>query len=73
MIFAVRTGRQRLTTTSDDHHLVVHGSSLFLGKVNANRELSVRNHPGVQIMHIIQGQVVVACDLRVHGTVHADA
>ncbi|MEU8928042.1 hypothetical protein AB0D10_45315 [Kitasatospora sp. NPDC048545] len=52
--------------------LRVHGESRFVGKVNANGHLSVRNE-GVWIMHTNDGKVSIAGDLRVHGAFRADS
>ncbi|MER6360302.1 polymer-forming cytoskeletal protein [Kitasatospora sp. NPDC001527] len=64
-------------TTSGDYALTVHGDSVFEGKVNANRHLSVRGESG-WILHVndeklaIQGDFWVSGQSLFHGKVNAN-
>ncbi|MFJ3902829.1 hypothetical protein [Streptomyces sp. NPDC090025] len=53
--------------------LHVDGASVFLGKVNANGHLSVRNKNVDWIMHTNDALVSINGDLRVHGTTNTDS
>ncbi|MFE7511564.1 hypothetical protein ACFU8I_10115 [Streptomyces sp. NPDC057540] len=66
------TVRDKLTTDHDRFALVVHGESLFLGKVNANRLLSVRTGEA-WVMHINEDMVAIQGTLRVHGAFRSDS
>ncbi|GAA2707554.1 MULTISPECIES: hypothetical protein [Streptomyces] len=66
------TVRDKLTTDHDRFTLIVHGESLFLGKVNANRHLSVRNKDA-WIMHVNDDMVAIQGNLRVHGAFRSDS
>ncbi|MCC0100188.1 hypothetical protein K7B10_36500 [Streptomyces flavotricini] len=52
--------------------LTVQGDSLFIGKVNANGHLSVRNKDVGWIMHTRDDLVAINGDLRVHGAFRSD-
>ncbi|MEV7779664.1 hypothetical protein [Kitasatospora sp. NPDC088351] len=67
------TVRDKLTTDHERFKLIVHGESLYLGKVNANRHLSVRNEGTGWIMHTNDGQVSIQGGLRVHGAFRSDS
>lgn len=66
------TVRDKLTTDHERFRLIVHGESLFLGKVNANRLLSVRTEDA-WIMHVNEDQVAIQGNLRVHGAFRSDS
>ncbi|MDT0267430.1 hypothetical protein RM844_14155 [Streptomyces sp. DSM 44915] len=66
------TVRDKLTTQHERFTLVVHGESLYLGKVNANRHLSVRTGEA-WIMHTNDDQISVQANLRVHGAFRSDS
>ncbi|MFD7135454.1 hypothetical protein [Streptomyces sp. NPDC059894] len=66
------TVRDKLTTDHERFKLVVHGESLFLGKVNANRLLSVRTE-NAWIMHVNDDLVAIQGNLRVHGAFRSDS
>ncbi|MFD8204853.1 hypothetical protein ACFV2S_00370 [Streptomyces sp. NPDC059695] len=66
------TVRDKLTTDHDRFALVVHGESLFLGKVNANRLLSVRTGEA-WVMHVNEDMVAIQGNLRVHGAFRSDS
>ncbi|MFE7564899.1 hypothetical protein [Kitasatospora sp. NPDC057500] len=60
-------------TTSGEYALTVHGASVFEGKVNANKHLSVRSEGVGWILHTGDEKVAIQADLRVHGQLHADS
>ncbi|XUM01907.1 hypothetical protein ACQ86F_35965 [Streptomyces venezuelae ATCC 10712] len=66
------TVRDKLTTDHERFALLVHGESLFLGKVNANRLLSVRTGEA-WVMHINEEMVAIQGNLRVHGAFRSDS
>ncbi|MFC9590085.1 hypothetical protein ACFTUC_09965 [Streptomyces sp. NPDC056944] len=66
------TVRDKLTTDHERFALVVHGESLFLGKLNANRLLSVRTGDA-WVMHVNDDMVAIQGNLRVHGAFRSDS
>ncbi|WP_037671573.1 polymer-forming cytoskeletal protein [Streptomyces griseus] len=66
------TVRDKLTTDHERFRLIVHGESLYLGKVNANRLLSVRTEDA-WIMHVNEDMVAIQGNLRVHGAFRSDS
>jgi hypothetical protein len=66
------TVRDKLTTDHAEWKLIVHGESLFGGRVNANRLLSVRSEDG-WVMHVNEEMVSIQGNLRVHGAFRSDS
>ncbi|WP_426361992.1 hypothetical protein [Streptomyces sp. E-08] len=66
------TVRDKLKTDHERFALVVHGESLFLGKLTANRLLSVRTGDA-WVMHVNDDMVAIQGDLRVHGAFRSDS
>ncbi|MFJ2609651.1 hypothetical protein ACIO13_32420 [Streptomyces sp. NPDC087425] len=73
VVAADLTARGKLTTDHENGSLIVHGQSVFHGKVNANQHLSVRNEGVGWIMHTNDGQIAVQGNLRVHGAFRSDS